>query len=209
MADRDALSQFFQQYLGRPATEQELKYIGDFIDQGHLNTYEAGNLISGLPEAQQRSFSNYGQQYQQALGASDEAILGKAGKQLQSRFAQQGRPDTSSYGAAYMSAARDLAISRQPAIAQFYGQGYRTLQEQPYMASQRSIGRAGELQDAYRNRAWEQDDYTRQQNDYNDRLNSYNRTGRWDSFLNSGIQAGAGIYGSYVGKTGRFNPFGK
>jgi|SRR5882672_2339601 len=200
--DPAAINNYFQQYLGRAATQDEISYLKEYLDKGHLTTFEAGQIISGLPEAQQRQFSGYADQYKQQLAGQDEAILNRAGNQLQSRFAQQGRPDTSSYGAAYLSAAKDLAIARQPAIAQFYGQGYANLQQQPYQASQQAQGRGYQLEDRAYNRQNDISDYYRQQNDYNDRLNSYNRSGRWDQFANTGIQGLFGVAGGFAGGFG-------
>ncbi len=127
LSDSDINSQF-QQYLGRDATAQEMSSFKQYGNNGSvpLTSFDIGQIVQGMPQYQTQQLQNFGQQYQNMLGASDQRILGLAQQNTQQQFASQGRNMSSSgYLNAYAEAAANLATSRQQQLAGFYGQGYQ------------------------------------------------------------------------------------
>lgn len=193
MADSQELAQLAQQYGG--ADPGILKYLQTFIDQGHLTPYEAAQLLQSTPQAQERRLPGQAQQYSDYMGQQDNAIMQKSADSLTSQFYQQGRPRSSGYVGAYANAARDLAISRQPMLAQFYGQGLQNVNNAYGQYGQQFMQRGQGLQDQARQRQWAIEDFYTQQNSYNDYLNAANRRNRNQqigSLVGTGIGAAAG-----------------
>lgn len=211
MADSqaDAIKQLYQQYLGRPATDQEVNYLDQFAQAGHIQPFQLGQIIQGLPEYQNKALGQYGQQYSDQLGQSDNRLLNLAKQSITQDFAQNGRsnfdPGNASYGSsgfygAFANAAQNLATQRQSALSSFYGGGYNNIlgAQQGQGNNQLGIGQQriqGDL-DYSRSIA----DYYRQANDYNGYLNQQHRLNNQSAALGiGGALLGAGIGGSYGG----------
>lgn len=124
MAYEDINRQFMQ-FLGRAATPDEVAYLSKFIQEGSLQPAEIGQIVQGLPEFQDRRLDADVGRYREALAASDQDILGRAGAAINSQFASLGRPVTSAQAGALGQVAQNLAQQRQSALANFYGQGLR------------------------------------------------------------------------------------
>lgn len=187
----DQIKALFKQSVGRDPRPDELDYLTKFVDEGGLQPFEANQIAQGLPEAQNRQLQQYGGQYEQALAGADQRIMGQAGDQLTSMFAQQGRPRSSGYTAAFANAARDLAIQRQPQIANFYGQGYGNIMGNYGQMAQGATNRGYGLRDEQRKRAWEIEDYYRKKNDTQDFLNMQGTRNLQGSLTNAGINVAA------------------
>lgn len=170
MTTEEYINQYFQQHMGRNANPDETSYLKTFVDNGHLKPFELGQIIQGLPEAQARNLQTQGQNYSNVLAGQDTNILNKASDQIRSQQFQQGRQDTGAYINAFASAAQNLAMQRQQPIAQFYGQGYSSLFNQPQQMGQQVQNRGYALTDEARKRQYEIEDYYRQQNDFNNAL---------------------------------------
>lgn len=132
----DEIAQQYLSVLGRAPTDAELKQFRQFSDSGDtpLTAADIGEIIGGLPEAQEKSLNRYGSDLENRLAGSDQRTLDLAGKSLTQQFTQMGRGgagnDSSAYVNAFASAARDLALSRQSQLASYYGQGYQGLMNQ-------------------------------------------------------------------------------
>lgn len=201
MARKD-LTGVFQQVLGRAPTEAEESFFGRFVDEGHLQPQEVVDFLQAGPEAAQPRLQAQTKQYGDVLAGQDEAIMSRAGDQLASQFYQQGRPRSSGYASAYLNAARDLAIARQPQVADFYRQGFQGVQA-GYDRGAGALDRGYGLRDQLRKRQWDIEDYYRQQNDFNSYLNAANRRNRNSAIGGMlGTGAGAAIGGYFGGPAG-------
>lgn len=199
---RQDLDAVFRQFLGRAPSQQELDFFGKFIDEGHLQPYEVGQYLQASPEATQSRLPAQTQEYSQVLAGQDEAIMSRAGDQLASQFYQQGRPRSSGYTAAYLNAARDLAISRQPQVADFYRQGAQGVSQGFQRFGEGGVERGYGLRDQMRQRQWGIDDYYRQQNDFNSYLRGQESRNLRGSLINAGIGLGTRGIGAGMGAMG-------
>ncbi len=179
-----------------------ISFLQKFIDAGHLTPFEAGQYIEALLQAQQTRLDQQTGQYSQMLAQNDQEIMGRAGDQLQARFMEQGRPRSSGYTAAYLNAARDLALARQPQVAQFYGQGLQGVSQAYNQAGQGSLQRGQELTDEQRQRNWAIEDYYRQQNDANNYLSGQSTRNLQGALLNTGLNLATRGIGAGLGAMG-------
>ena len=169
MINPDEINAQFQQYLGRPATQGELQEFQRYGNSGYvdLGASDIGQMLQSHPEVQQRQLQSYGQQYEGALGASDNRLLSLAQDQIKGDFARQGRqPAGSSYTAAFANAAQNLAMQRQSSLASFYGRGYEGI-----MANSVAQGRDAQqfgrnTLTAARDRQFAEQDYYRGRDDF-------------------------------------------
>lgn len=192
----------FRQALGRDPREDEVQYFQNFIDNGDLSPNDLVNILGASEEGQKRSLTSYGKQYEDALGASDSAILGKAGAALQGQFTRMGRPSSSGYGNAFGGAAQNLAMQRQSQLASFYGNGYQGIMGNTVSAGQGALNRGMGLRDERRNRAYALEDYYRQKNDYEASMKSQERRNLGPQLIKAGVQGAMSIAGAYAGGKG-------
>lgn len=158
MADnRQAVGEQYLQVLGRQARPEELDYLSRFIDQGELSALEVGQFLQSLPEFQQTRLDQDTKRYSDLLAGSDRQILDQAGAAINSRFASLGRPVSSAQGGALAQVGQNLAMQRQSALANFYGQGLQRNSMNQFGMGQESLGRAYALQGEKRNQAWERE----------------------------------------------------
>jgi hypothetical protein len=146
--DSSRINQEFQSALGRPATQDEIDHFSKYVKSGDISYDEIGQVVQGLPEAQSARLNQYGQQYADKLGASDNQILGRAADVANSQFVRLGRGNSSALGSQIASAGQQLALGRQSALAQFYGQGYGSLMDQYGNQGQGAMQRAYGLTDS-------------------------------------------------------------
>jgi hypothetical protein len=173
MESRQAVAQQFVSILGRRATPEELDHFGKFIDQGHLDPTEIGQVLQSSPEYQNTLLKQQGQQYGDMLAQGDEAQLGRANSQITAQLARAGRSGSSALESGLAQAAGGLAQQRQSALAAFYGRG---LQQNAGLGQQMGAGalsRGYGLRDEARQRNYQIEDYYRQQNDYNNYQNAH------------------------------------
>lgn len=197
------LADEFQRVLGRAPSKAELAFFNKFITENDLQDFEVGEILGALPEAQQKRLPQQFEQYSQALAGQDQALLDRAASQLQSNFAQQGRSITGSgYQAAYANAARDLAISRQPALASFYRQGLQNI-NQGFQAGRGIMDRAYGLRDDRRDYNRALDMYYRQKDDYAGALREQEQRNLRGSLQRAGIGLGGQVLGGSL--TGGIN----
>jgi hypothetical protein len=207
MADwsRNDVNQVFSSALGRLPTQDEMSFLSDYLDHGHITPYQIGQYLQGTPEAQQARLGQYGKAYEGQLAQNDQTILNRAADVAQGQFAQQGRQFSSGQGNAILQAGQNLAMDRNSALSAFYGQGYQGLMGQYGQQGQGALERAYGLSDQARMRAWQIDDYNRQQNDFN----SYLR-GQGTRNLQQGLLgAGLALPGEFLGAAGQSKGFGK
>lgn len=194
--DPNAINQLFQQYLGRYANDSELKFLEPYVKNGYITPYEIGQYIQGTPEAQAPRLEQYGQKYAGQLTSQNNQILDQAAKSINGNFAELGRGSGSSgMGNSLLQAGQQLAAQQAPSIAQFYGGGYGNLLGQYQGNGAAALDRGYGLKDAYRQHAWDVENFGLQQNAYNDYLNSANRrarNGAWGSFIGGGLGAAIG-----------------
>jgi hypothetical protein len=193
------IDQLFQQFLGRTGTSDEHSFLSGYVKKNYISPYEIGQYLQGTPEAQGSRLKQYGQQYSDALGAQDTAILGRAADAANGTFAQQGRQFSTGQGSAVLQAGQQLAQDRNSSLAAFYGGGYQNLMGSYENQGQGALDRAYGLKDAYRQHAWDLQTYGMQQNDFNNYLNATNRMNRQQGFGSAIGSIGGGIAGAYFG----------
>ncbi len=194
MAD---LASQFQSILGRPATQDELDYFNKHITDGNLQPYEVGQILQSTPEYQNTLLNKNTAQFGEQLSAQNKGILDQAGASAQSRFAGLGRPNTSALGASVMQAGGALAQQRQSALADFYGKGLNTNAALGAQQGQSQLGRAYDYAGEKRQRGYQLEDYSLQQNDFNNYQNAHRG---WNAITPEfAIGTAAGIGGKVLG----------
>lgn len=200
MPRQDEVAREVQRVLGRAATQAELDFFGKFIDEGHLQPYEVGQFLEQSSEGQQARLPGMVNQYSQQMAQNDDQIMSRAGDQLRSQFAQQGRGfQGSGYAAAYANASRDLALSRRQEIGNFYGQQMGNIAG-GYGAD--SLQRGYGLRDEQRKRNWSIEDYYTQQNDHANYLKGQQTRNLQSQLTSAGIQLGMMGIGAGMGYAG-------
>ena len=213
MPNANDIESQYKQFLGRSARPDELSFFQELFNSGDLKPYELGQFLQGLPEAQEARLPGQTQRFGEALGGQDTAILGRAADVARSQAVRLGRPDTSMIGSQIASAGQNLAMSRQGAIAQFYGQGIGQVNNSYLggsdIALSRAYGLGDERRQFERDKSLAESNYNRQQNDFNNYLNSQRRHSRSQGaggLLGAGIGAGLGWaasggnpYGGFLG----------
>ena len=181
----------FEQFLGRYPTKAEYESLKPLISGGQMTPMQLGQYLQGSPEAQETRLGQYGQQYERQLGANDEAILKRAADTTSSQFAQQGRQFSSGQGNSILQAGQQLAERRRADLADFYGQGLKSIMGQYGSQGQGAQARAYQVQDRERERGYDLSDYYLQQNDFN----SYLRGQSTRNMQSALMQGGIGIVG--------------
>lgn len=206
----------FQELLGRAPSSDEMDYFNKFINEGSLQAEEIGQILQSLPEYQQRKLETDTSAYNDRLTANDDKFLSNAtdriGAQVNSRFAGMGRPVSSALAASTFGqagqVAQGLQQNRQSLLADFYGRGLNRNAALGVDQGQGAKARGYGLRDESRHRAWDIEDYYRQQNDFNNYQNS--KSG-WNAItpefaVNAAIGAagkiGAAYAGGYAGSRG-------
>lgn len=204
MTDINAI---FQQYLGRAATPDEAAYLQKYINDGNLQAGEIGTILQSHPEYQAKQLESNLGKYEQMMQTNDQAALQRgadiAGAQATSRFASLGRPNSSAMAAQVFGQtgkmAQGLAEQRQAALADFYGRGLENNASMAASQGQNTLGQAYGMRRANIQRQWDIADYDRQQNDYNNYVNSANRSKRASALLGFGGAAAGGVVGAVAG----------
>jgi hypothetical protein len=155
--------------LGRDATAAELEYFGKQMESGNLDAYGLQEFIQGTTEYQTKFADTARTKLAGELGAIDESYLGKVGKQLESKYAQQGRQGSSAFGTSLIRAGKDLATQRGSYLADIGYQSALRGQEgmkadyqkqlQNMYAGQQGLSNLGSES---RNRYYSTQDYNRQ-----------------------------------------------
>jgi hypothetical protein len=205
--DQTRIMRVFQQVLGRSPDQNEMESLSRYIKNGDLDYHEIEQLVSGLPEASRSRLESDTTAYGNRLGASDNEILGRAGDTAVSQFARLGRGETSGIGAQLASAGRDLAMSRQQALADFYGRGLQGIQGQYQMLSQGNLDRGRNLADsrtAYnRQLSTGAYGYQTQKADYDNYLGKQNQANLRQGLMQGAFQLGAaGLGAAFAGPAG-------
>lgn len=209
MAQRDEISQQYQRVLGRDARSDELEFFKKFMKDNDLTSFEVGQILEGLPEAQEATVRRQGAEIEPMLAASDERILGRASDTIQGNFRRLGRPGSSGYAGAFAQAARDLALSRQGELAQFYTGQLPQVREQAFGLGGQAQSRGFGLRDERRNRAYQIEDFYRMQDSYRDLMRTQNRYGLQSALTGAGIKLGTQVISNFLpglsgGKSGGF-----
>lgn len=197
--DQNAVNQIFSQSLGRNATQAEHDFFKPYVEQGYLSPYQIGQYLGGTPEALQSRLGKQQQGFSDALTANNSKVLSQAADAANASFAQNGRQFSTGQGNAVLQAGQQLAAEQSPMIANFYGQGQQGLNDLYAGTGASALNRGYGLQDAYTQRAWQQEDYARQQADFGNYLNTQNRMN-----LQNGLwMAAANLPGQALGAAGR------
>ena len=212
MATSD-FSNYFQQYLGRAPSTGEMQFINNALERQDLDLGEVQQFIQGLPEAQQRRLGDQtgmlNQQLAQGEQLSLDNVLNRAIPQVNARLAGLGRQNSSAFEGALAQQvgqqAGQLGARRQDALANFYGGGLSNIAQQYANLSQGAQQRGYQQRDMKTRRAWDIEDYYRQQNDQNNYENAHSG---WNAItpqvgLQMGLNGAASAmsaYGSYAGQ---------
>jgi len=124
----DRIRFIYQQALGREPNNNEIEQFKKYLEAGDLQYQDVAEIVSGLPEAQKSRLNAYTTDLEQRLGANDQAILGRGLEQLESRYRQLGRSESTGLASSFARTAGDLALERQGALNAFYGGGLNSLQ---------------------------------------------------------------------------------
>lgn len=188
---KNQLDSVFGQFLGRQATDAEFNFLRNFVEKDELSEFEVGEIVQGLPEAQQRRFQSDISQAREILGASDQDLLTDAQDFIQSQFAKQGRSGSSGRLAAFANAARDLAIERQRQLAQF---ALPQLQGMSQGVGQQALGsrqRGFDIRQDRLNRARQLEDFDIQQKSVQGLLRQQGIQNMQQGLMNAGIGLGS------------------
>lgn len=183
----------FRSILGRQATEAEKSFFEKFLQSNDLSPFEVGMILQSLPEYQSRQLGAQTTDLEQRLAASDQAILGDAQKQLQSRFRQLGRPDTTGLSAAFADTAGNLARDRAGDLANFYAGGLGEIRSSRLGLGQGALSRGYGIRDERRHRENAIADYYRQLNDQQGLLRQQSIRNLQSGLLQGGIGLGSGL----------------
>lgn len=186
------LNALYQQHLGRDINPQEFAALNPMIGQHGLNDFDLSQIIQGMPDAQAYRNKNSQAELGRMLGANDDEILGKAANAAAVNARQRGVSDSSSIGAATLSAGQGLAMQRQNALAQFY-QGNQSQLQQNYMnMGQEARGFNNQYRLMNRQFDLDRESFNLSQDAQRD---SENRQSK-DYLGKYGMQLGAGLFGA-------------
>ena len=200
--DQSAVNRIFQQALGRNGTDAEHQFLNPYVTAGTIDPYQIGQYLQGTPEAMQSRLGQQQSQFGNILQQNNGQILSQAADAANASFAQNGRQFSSGQGNAVLQAGQQLAAQQSPLLAQNYMAGQQGLNSQYMGQGQDALSRAYNLTDSNTAYQRQQDFYSRQQNDFNNYLNSQNRQNR-QSMIGGGIGSliGGGI-GAYLAPVG-------
>ncbi len=210
---KDTITQSVQTALGRDATPAEIEFFGKQMEQGNIDAYGLNDFLKGTEEYQTNYLTKARQGLTSEMGAIDEAYLGKVGQSLQSKYAEAGRPGAGAFGAEMIEAGKDLARERSGYMANLgyeaakQGTGTLTSQYQQNLSNMynQQQGRTS-LGSESRNRYYSQQDraaQAAQQREllkYQQQLQSQNNPTFLQGLVPGLINAGASLYGAYLGK---------
>lgn len=196
----------FQSGVGRDATAAEKSHFGALLASGQIDQYGLGQLVGGTQEAQQRQTS----QYQDTLSKNLQGTQGDYYKNqilpnLQSAYAKQGRSfDSSAFQNAAVGAGQQQNYQLQNYLAQFgagqYGQSAQNQQGQygQYLNDVNArqganVSNALGTQQWITNQGNSYNNYSIQQQAYNDYLSRYGKRGNATSGALGGAASGASI----------------
>ena len=209
--NRDLVAQQYLSVLGRQAQGHEMDYLQKFLDSGELSGAEIGQFLQSLPEFQHGQLTRDTAAYGAELDKGTGPVLDQAAARINSQFAGQGRPVSSAQGGALAQVAQNLAMQKQSALAQFYGNGLNTNRSAMMGQGQDALGRAYGQRRATQQRQWDIEDYYRQQNDQN----AYeNARGGWNAItpqfaLGSVLSLGGSALQGYASGKGMRAGLGK
>lgn len=191
----------YQQMLGRTPNQQELQAFTDYANNGYvpINGLQLNQILQSMPEYQTQQLQNFGNQYQNVLGQSDQRILGIAQQNLTGQFAGLGRnPSSSGYLNAYTQAAANLAMGRQQQLANFYAPGYQQIMGNQVGQGNNALNFQNQGAANLRNYQFANQNAVNQQNQYNSYMNGQNTRN-----LQGALMGGAGsLIGGAVGAIG-------
>lgn len=200
MEPRQAVAQQYVNVLGRQASPFEIDNLSKFIEDGHLNPEEVGQIIQSFPEYQNTLLQKNGQQYSDLLAANDARTLGQAAQTGNAALAGLGRQGSSALDMGIASQAGNLAAQRQNAIAAFYGKGLQNNMGLSQMYGQNALARGYGLRDESRQRNYQIEDYYRQQNDYNNALPGQATRNLQGKLTGIALNAGQNFLGGMMGQ---------
>lgn len=185
----------FRSLLGRDPKQDELDFFNQFINSGELQVEEIGQVLQSLPEFQGKQLTTDTNAYDQRLQTADNQTLQRgadvAGAQATSRFAGLGRPNSSALAASVYgqtgALAGQMADRRASALADFYGRGLQRNAALGAQQGQSALARGYGLRDEARQRAYQFEDYYREQNDYNTAKKS---AGGWNAITPEFVASG-------------------
>jgi hypothetical protein len=200
--DNARIAAEFKSAAGREPNANEIEQYARYIKNGDLEYGDIGQILQGSPELSKQRLESYTDQYGQRLTAADNSFLDSAanriGAQAQSQFAGLGRPNSSAMAAQVFGqggqVAQSLAMQRQSALANFYGQNLQSNMGQYVDRADQTQGRAYKREDnrAAFNQALT--GYQTQRSDYNTDLeNQYRRNQKQGFNQLGGSLIGAGL----------------
>lgn len=185
--------------LGRALNPAELDFVKKLMTDGQISEFEVGQYLSGLPQQQQKLLDSQTDAFSGRLGQSDDAILGRAAKQIDSRYSGLGRNTTSAQAASLMQAGGALAQNRQSQLADFYGRGLSQIQGNQAAYGQNALARAYQNRDSAVAFGRQNYMYDRYKRDYEDQINTQNRWNLQSGLIQGGLKLGATAAGAALG----------
>lgn len=167
---RQEVVQVFRQYLGRDPNPNEYQGFSQMLDAGTLDPMGLALFVQSSSEFQRRQLPQLARDYAGALREGDSTYvqgqLGRAYDTADQRFARLGRTNSSGLGSAYAQAAGqivgDLGRERQAGLQQLLQGYYGNMQQSQLGYGQAAWNRGYQLQDIYRQRDWDVQDWYRQ-----------------------------------------------
>lgn len=199
----------FQGILGRTPDEAELKHFSSLLASGATDSYGLQTFLKQQPEYQKTQTQNFQNQLSDQLAGYDKQYFqNNILPSLQETYAKQGRSfDSSGFQNATANAAQQQNIERQKYIAGIGVGQYQNSQAQAYTDYANQVQQVQNIQNgSFANsqnaiaRVGALDDYTRQQDAYNQYLSKYGKRSPMSGAI-AGATTGAAA-GSYFGPYG-------
>lgn len=199
----DSVGKMIKDSLGRDATPDELSHFGSLMASGSTDAYGIQQFLQQQPEYTSKQNKTFQDQMSNQLAGYDKQYFQeKIMPAIQETYAKQGRSfDSSAFQNAATQSAQQQNTTRQQYLAQLSAQQYGGVQERAYqdyanqVANQQAQSNFN-LQSQY-NRKNEVQDYSTQQNAYNQYLAKYGKRNNGLGSLIGGVAGG--VAGAYLG----------
>ncbi len=218
----DAVNSLFQSTLGRAATQDELSHFGSLLSSGTTDQYQLSQWLQQQPEYQTTQNNKFTAGLSDKLAGYDKQYFSNSIlPSIQEQFAKQGRSfDSSAFANSATQSAEQQNTQRQQYLAQLSAQQYGGVQDRAYndyaaqVQNQNNLTNSG-IQAQYAatqanlGRVQNINDYSMQQNAYNNYLAKYGKRsnglggliGTVGGALLGGFLPGGSIAGAQLGSS--------
>lgn len=203
---RGDVDSIMQDLFKRGASDAEVQHFGALLASGEVDPYELRAFVMETPEYRTQQDTAFREKVGGELADLDTKAFGRQKEDVISRFSKAGRLGSTALDFALTDLMGQIAEKRQGFLSTLSADLYRgnkesaradygTMLSQMGADRDRSYG----LQDAYRTRGWNVNDYNRQSQDYMRALSSQRGGTPWWSLGAGALGAGLGSFGGPMG----------